>query len=88
MKTFELGDTVVFDPTTFDRDYWCRLSMEDKKKYYGDLFDFDHNKPILFTFLCHHKPQHGHCMLVNMYTGKVEVMRHTNNFRKAMEDEC
>lgn len=85
---FNPGDTVVFDPHSFNPNYWNGLLMEEKKKYYGDLYDFDNNAPTLFTFLCHHKPQHGHCTLINMDTGKVEVMRHTVDFRLATEEEC
>lgn len=83
---FKCGDTVVFDPKSFNPNYWNRLSKEEKSKYYGHL----HNDkdPILFTFLCHHQPQHGHCTLINMDTNEVLVMCHTGNFRLATEEEC
>lgn len=84
---FEMGDTVFFDVDSFNPEYWNGLSMDDKKKYYGDLYDFDNYKPIHFTFITEHQPQTGHCVLINMSNQKVETMRHTDNFRLALEDE-
>lgn len=82
-----MGDTVFFDPDSFNPEYWNKLSIADKKKYYGDLYDFNNNKPIPFTFLCYHSPQVGHCVLVNMKNQKVETMRHPDNFRLAEDHE-
>jgi len=84
---FKPGDTVIFDPDTFNPDYWDKLSEEDRVKYYGPL-GYGREKPLHFTFLCEHSPQFGHCVLVNMETQQVETMRHTTNFRLATEDEC
>lgn len=88
MKEFKIGDTVAFDPNSFNPDFWNTLTLDQKKRYYGDLYDFDKNKPYLFTFLCYHSPQVGHCVLVNMENQKVETMRHPENFRLVGDDEC
>ena len=85
---FKPGDTVAFDPESFNPDYWDDLTLEQKEYYYGDLYDFQLDTPVLFTFLCEHSPQVGHCVLVNMSNQKVETMRHTNNFRLVTDDEC
>jgi hypothetical protein len=34
---FKLGDTVTFDPSNFNPDYWNNLSEADRIKYYGPL---------------------------------------------------
>lgn len=86
---FRPGDTVIFDPDSFNPDYWNNLSEEDKVKYYGPLgYGRPKDKPLLFTFLCEHHPQGGHCVLVNMENQKVETMRHPSDFRLAGDDEC
>ena len=83
-KNFRLGDTLAFDPNTLPEEY----SLDQKKRYYGDLYDFDNNKPFLFTFICEHYPQFGHCVLINMNNQKVETMRHITNFRLVRDVEC
>jgi len=86
---FNLGDTVVFDPESFNQEYWNGESDENKRKYYGDIYNFDNpDKPFLFTFLAEHWPQLGHCTLVNMQTQQVETMRHMPDFRLVQNDEC
>lgn len=86
---FRMGDTVMFDPESFNPDYWDNLSNSDKRKYYGDLYNFDNpDHPYLFTFITEHYPQHGHCILINMQNQKIETMRHTSNFRLVEDDEC
>ena len=82
-----MGDTVVWNPNNFNKSYWDKLSEEDRIKYYGAL-GYGQQKPKHFTFLCHHRPQHGHCVLIDMDTGKIEVMRHTDDFDLVSEDEC
>lgn len=37
MKNFKKGTVVVFDPESFNKDFWKNLSEEDKIKYYGSL---------------------------------------------------
>ena len=83
---FKLGDTVVFDHTTLNEEWWNKLPEEDKIKYYGPL-GYGRDRPVLFTFICEHSPQTGHCMLVNMENQQIETMRHTENFRLATDDE-
>ena len=78
------GDTVVWDQETLNME---NTSEEDRIKYYGDL-GYGQEKPVLFTFVCHHHPQNGHCVLINMSNQKVETMRHTSEFRLVEEDEC
>ena len=88
-QKFRLGDTVMFDPASFNSEYWNNLSDEDKRKYYGDICNFDNpDKPFLFTFITEQSPQVGHCVLINMQNQKVETMRHTTNFRLVGEEEC
>jgi hypothetical protein len=85
-KSFKLGDTVVFDPSTFNPEHWDGLSEEDRLKYYGVL-GYGRTRPHNYTFICEHSPQTGHCMLVSMEDQHIETMRHTGNFRLATEDE-
>ena len=84
---FEPGDTVVFEPKNFNQDYWNNLSEDDKIKYYGSL-GYGKDQPVFFTFLCYHRPQSGHCVLVNMDNQQVETMRHPQDFRLVTDDEC
>jgi hypothetical protein len=87
-KTFRPGDTVIWiGPQTFNKKWWKGLSEKDRIKYYGAL-GYGRKKPLLFTFLCEHHPQNGHCMLVNMENQKIETMRHICEFRLAGDDEC
>lgn len=83
---FKLGDTVVFDVSSFNPEYWDNLSEKDRKKYYGDL-GYGDKALHRFIFICEHNPQTGHCVLISMRNQRVETMRHTNNFRLATEDE-
>ena len=85
---FKPGDTVVFDPDSFNPDFWNGLSLEQKKRYYGNLYNFEEDKPYLFTFLCYHSPQVGHCVLVSMEDQHIETMRHPDDFRLVGDDEC
>ena len=86
---FHTGDTVIFDPNSFNPKFWNNLSCEDKRKDYGDICNFDNpDRPFLFTFITEHSPQDGHCVLINMKNQKVETMRHTSDFRLAAEEEC
>ena len=89
MSKFNPGDTVVFEPANLNKEYWEGLSVVRKWEYYGKLYNFnDPSKPFLFTFICEHNPQGGHCVLVSMDTQEMETMRHINDFRKVGEDEC
>ena len=84
--SFRLGDTVIFDHTTLNEKFWDSLSEEDRLKYYGSL-GYGKDRPVLFTFICEHYPQTGHCLLINMHNQQIETMRHTVNFRLATDDE-
>lgn len=89
MSKFNSGDTVVFDPNSFNSEYWNGLSEEDRIKYYGPLgYGRPADKPLLFVFLMEHHPQQGHCVLVNMENQQIETMRHIEDFRLAKDDEC
>lgn len=85
-KKFKPGDTVVFDPSGFNQDWWNKLSEDERKLYYGVL-GYGAVKPHLYTFLCEHRQQPGHCVLVSMQDQHIEIMRHTTDFRLATEDE-
>lgn len=84
---FNPGDTLVFNPDSFNQNYWNNLSEEDKLKYYSQ-YGYGQKQLVLFSFLAEHKPQGGHCLLVNMATGQVLPMCHTLNFRLATDEEC
>lgn len=84
-----MGDTVTFDPDSFNQEFWDSLPETDKRQYYGDLYNFDNpQKPHLFTFICEHNPQTGHCVLINMQNQRVETMRHISDFRLVSDEEC
>ena len=87
MKTppFKSGTVVVFDPTSFNPDFWEKLSEEDRVKYYGPL-GYGSDKVKLFVFVCEIN-ESGHCLLVDMDTGENVLMRHTCDFRPATEEE-
>lgn len=84
---FKPGDTVIWDENNFNPKFWDNLPEEDRIKYYGPL-GYGQEKPVLFTFICEHSPQLGHCVLINMHTQEVETMRHTSEFRLATDEEC
>lgn len=90
---FNSGDIVVFDPSPFNPEFWKSLSEKDKKKYYGRL-GYGAKKTKLFVFLStinclmdKKVRDSGHCVLLDLLTGKLEVMCHTSDFRYATEDE-
>ena len=84
---FRTGDTVMFDPDSFNEDYWNKESVQNKIRYYGQ-YGFGQRKLKLFTYICEHHPQTGHCVLMDMDDGKLLPMCHTNNFRLVEDDEC
>lgn len=83
---FNPGDTVVFDPRMLNPDYWDKLSETNRIKYYG--WTGYPEKKNLFTFLCYHRPQYGHCILVDMQTQRILTMRHPDELRLAIDEEC
>ena len=86
MNIFTLGDTVMFDPSNLNQDYWNGLTDKQKSEYYGD-YGYG-SKLKLFTFITHHYPQLGHCLLMDMDTGKLLPMCHTSEFRLVSDEEC
>lgn len=85
-KKFKLGDVVAFSPNNFNPAYWDNLSEADRIKYYGPL-GYGSKKLKTFVFLTEINPVLGHCVLVDMDDGHLEVMRHISDFRKCKEDE-
>lgn len=65
---------VVFDKSS--------CTSEIYEKYYKEIFD---NK--LFIFLGEVTNAPGHCILVDLNTGLISGLYHTDNFRIATEDE-
>jgi len=53
----------------------------------GDYNDIDRTGG-LFTFICEHRPQIGHCVVINMTTCELITMCHIDIFRLATEQEC
>jgi hypothetical protein len=43
---------------------------------------------VLFTFICEHSPQSGHCLLMKMSNSTFIPMVHINDIRLATEEEC
>lgn len=86
MKNFKKGTVVVFDPESFNKNFWKNLSEEDKIKYYGSL-GYGTNKKKFFVFLTEVRNAPGHCLLVDLDDGHIETMRHIYNFREVKEDE-
>lgn len=84
---FRLGDTVAFDPSSFNPKYWDKLSKEQKFMYYGEL-GYGSDKLKTFTFLTEMYPQAGHCVLVEIDTGKIHTMVHMSNLRLVGDEEC
>lgn len=85
-KKFKKGTVVVFEPKNFNKKWWKNLSEEDRIKYYGVL-GYGQEKQKLWVFLTEIRQAPGHCVLVDMDDGHIEVMRHTSDFREATEEE-
>lgn len=83
---FKLGDTIVFEPKNFNPDYWDSLSEEDRIKYYGPL-GYGSEKLVTWTFITEMYPQNGHIVIMRINDGKIEMMRHIQDFRLAIEDK-
>lgn len=84
-RSFKPGTVVVFDPESFNPDFWNKLKEEDRIKYYGEL-GYGSSRIKLFVFLCEINDS-GHCVLVDMDNNRVITMRHTCDFRAATEEE-
>jgi len=85
---FKLGDTVQFDSSSLNKEFWDQLPIEEKRKYYGVFYHDGTSNLKLFTFITEHFPQTGHCILMDMRTGELLPMCHACNFRLVNEDEC
>lgn len=83
---FKLGTVVVFEPKNFNPDFWNNLSEKDRIKYYKSL-GYGSDKKKFFVFLTEIKNSPGHCILVSLDDGRIEVMRHISDFREVTEDE-
>ena len=90
METFKPGTVVVFEPNNLNPEWWNKQTKKDLLKWYGPL-GYGKKKRKLFVFMCeildHEGTPSGHCVLLEMGTGKLQWMRHTSDFRKATVDE-
>lgn len=80
------GTVVIFNPSSFNPDFWNKLPEADRIKYYGSL-GYGSNKKKFFVFLTEVKNAPGHCILVDLDDGHIETMRHTSDFREVEEEE-
>ena len=81
----ESGTVVVFEPNNFNPEFWNSLSEADKIKYYGPLGYGSKNK--FCVFLTEIKAAPGHCVLVDLDDGHLEVMRHISDFREVNKED-
>lgn len=42
----------------------------------------------LYTFICYHKPQSGHCMIIDMKSKEIEIMMHEIDLELVNEGDC
>jgi hypothetical protein len=82
----ENGTVVVFEPKNFNPEFWNNLPEKDRAEYYGPL-GYGSDKKKLFVFLTEIKNAPGHCVLVDLDDGHLEVMRHVSDFREVNEEE-
>jgi len=89
-KKFKRGTVVVFDRENLCKDWWKQQTKADLLKWYGPL-GYGKKTKKLFVFLAEvldaDGTPSGHCVLADMDDGKIVMMRHTSDFRKATEDE-
>ena len=86
LVAFKRGTVVVFDPGSFNKDWWGKQSEEDLLKWYGAL-GYGREGLKHFVFLCEIRNAPGHCVLVSLDDQSIETMRHTENFREVGEEE-
>lgn len=84
---FSPGDTVIWDRRNLSEEFWENLSEGSRVLYYG-RFGYGAKKTKLFTYICEHSPQSGHCVLMDMDDGRLIPMCHPSEFRLATEEEC
>lgn len=87
MSRLKPGDTVVFDHTRLNQDYWASLPEKERVAYWG-RFGYGGGELKLFTYITEHHPQDGHCVLMDMDTGQLLPMCHPDEFRLATDEEC
>lgn len=86
-KQFKLGDSITFNFKLYKK-MLENLSEEEKIKRFGSVgYGRPKNNPLVFTYICEHFPQNDHCVLVNMSTKEITIMRHISDYRFATEDE-
>jgi hypothetical protein len=85
-RTFKPGTVVVFDPDSFNPEYWNNESEKNKLKYYGPL-GYGQDGLKRFVFICEIRNAPGHCVLISLNDQKIETMRHTDDFREVTEEE-
>ena len=86
--TFHLGDCIVWDEKNFNPSFWDGLTEQEKDTYYHSWTRDSKGKRIVFVFITEIIQAPGHCVVVPMGNGgRVEWMRHTDEFRLATEDE-
>lgn len=95
------GTVVLWTHKNFNPEYWDNLSEEDRVKYYSwagyGTPEYGTFRQRAFVFICPiydsevqadgTRYDSGHCVLVDIKTGKVETMRHTCELRPATEEE-
>lgn len=95
--SFKVGSVVVHEPANFNPDFWDGLPEEERIRYYGPL-GYGAKKQKLFVYMGeilgapdpdnrNRQWSTGHCVLIDMDTSKLEIMRHTPEFRLATEEE-
>ena len=84
-ETFKPGTVVVFDPASFNPEFWDKLPEADRIKYYGPV-GYGSKKTKLFVYMCEINDS-GHCVLIDMDTKENVLMRHTCDFRPATDEE-
>jgi hypothetical protein len=84
--TFQLGDAVVFEPKSFNPEWWDKQSEADLVKWYGRL-GYKSERPHVFVYICEINSAPGHCVLVSLQDQHIETMRHTSDFRMATDEE-
>ena len=85
MKTKpELNSFVVFDFCALPERFHSEDDYERDEDY--ELY-YKHFEDKTYIFLGEIVQAPGHCILLDIDTGKVEAMHHTDNFRQLTEDE-
>lgn len=92
---FEPGTVVLWTHKNFNPEHWNGMSEEERIKYHGwagyGAPEYGTFRQKAFVFICPINDadgtDSGHCVLLDMKTGKMEWMRHTVELRAATEEE-